>query len=137
MLVDKGGFKRNYFQSYSFSSKKKENEGKFTDIKDYQPNHERILLLLITVVVFCDDILLFTEESYDINEVKKVLATLELANAIVKLRKMKMAKKKFDFLELSLPTAGWSISKSFIQIADYVKPAKNIKQLHGLMGLFN
>lgn len=60
---------------------------------------------------------------------------LDKANATIKLRKMKLARNIVDFLGMSLSSAGWSMSKRFIQSMDNVKPAKNIEQLRGLIGV--
>lgn len=58
---------------------------------------------------------------------------LQKVNATIDLRKIKMAKNKIDFIGMLLSAVGSSISKRFMQSMYNVKPAKNIKQLRGLM----
>eukprot|EP00924_Labyrinthula_sp_SR-Ha-C_P001974 augustus_masked-scaffold_30-processed-gene-3.6-mRNA-1 protein AED:1.00 eAED:1.00 QI:0/0/0/0/1/1/2/0/335 len=93
---------------------------------------------MVSVIVYCDDLLIFTK-SPDISEHMKLLHTvlrvLNEANARIKIQKVKDFREEITFLGMNLNGTGWSVAPKFVKVEEDAPIPKDRKALKSFLGL--
>ena len=95
---------------------------------------------MINVIVYCDDILIFTEEDNPeahLQMIAVIIAKLNEIQAKIKLSKVQLCREEIIFLGLKISQEGMSIAPKFIDSVLKADLPKRLTELRSFIGLAN
>lgn len=92
----------------------------------------------VNVIIYADDILIFTKDKNEkehIALVEEILALLNRVNIKISPKKLQLCKKSVDFLGMVLTTDGWRVQDKFLDSIRRAKVPQSVKELRSFLGI--